>query len=114
MPKLSKADQNRKVTITSLRLRKETALTKLREMEAAERAGSLLRADQVKEACESAFLMTRERVLAISANVRDKLVGLTDVVRIGELIDQEARWALTEVSEWKPKTTKRHAATGGK
>ncbi len=65
MPRESKESK----TLTGARIRKETALSQLRELQLAEREGRLLDAGQVQELWAAQLVAIRDAVLQIPAKV---------------------------------------------
>jgi len=75
MPKLSKADQQAKVSTTEARRRKEVALARLREMEAAQRAGVLLFAADVRKVWAERLGALKDRVLILPDRLAARLAN---------------------------------------
>ena len=73
MPKLSKADLAAKVSATEARRRKEVALAELREMEAAQRAGALLLAVDVRKTWAAGLAALRDRILTLPDRLAARL-----------------------------------------
>ena len=65
MPRLSKAEQRVSVSANAVRLRKETALAEVRELEAAERAGRVIPADRVIQTWAAILGAVKAAVLGI-------------------------------------------------
>lgn len=73
MPKLSKADQEAKISTNEARRRKEVALAHLREMEAAQRAGMLLVASEVRKTWAEGFSALKDRILILPDRLAARL-----------------------------------------
>jgi hypothetical protein len=79
MPKLSKADQQAKVSTTEARRRKEVALARLREMEAAQRAGVLLFAADVRKVWAERLGALKDRILILPDRLAARLANRPEV-----------------------------------
>lgn len=104
-------------SIGEWRRRREAAEAKLKEFEAAEREGTLLRADEVREAVEGFILQAREQLMGIPSQVQDRLAGMSDARAIGLLLDEEITRALLALSKYqpgKPKAPARRRKAKGK
>jgi len=75
MPKLSKADQAAKITTNEARRRKEVALARLREMEAAQREGLLLVASEVRQTWAEGFSALKDRILILPDRLAARLAN---------------------------------------
>jgi hypothetical protein len=75
-PKLSKADYRAKISQNEARRRKEVALATIREMEAAEKAGRLIPADQVEAAWAEIRNKIKGAVLRIPVNCAAKVAAV--------------------------------------
>jgi hypothetical protein len=75
MPKLSKADQEAKISTTEARRRKEVALARLREMEAAQRAGMLLVAAEVRKTWAEGLSALKDRILILPDRLAARLAN---------------------------------------
>lgn len=75
MPKLSKADQQAKVSATEARRRKEVALARLREMDAAQRAGILLLAADVRNTWAERLGALKDRILILPDRLGARLAN---------------------------------------
>lgn len=78
MSKLSKADQHAKISATEARRRKEVALARLREMEADEKAGKLIPANQVKDAWVKILSAVKTGVLRMPDKLAPQVAAVSD------------------------------------
>jgi hypothetical protein len=92
MPRLSKSDQRAKVSQNEARRRKEVALARLREMEADEKAGKLISADQVKDTWAKILGAVKTAVLRMPDKLAPQLAAVSDVreARAALLVECEA------------------------
>lgn len=106
LKKLDTETKDSGLTINEWRRRREAAEARLKELEVGEREGSLLPAEEVRDAVNGMILHARETLLRIGAELQDRLAAMTDPVACGELVDAEIRRALTQLSQYKPKQPK--------
>jgi hypothetical protein len=85
-------------TLADAILRKETALAKMRELDLAIKENRYVLRQEALEAVQSEYGMVREKLLSIPGKCADRLVGRTRR-EIFNIIDDEVREALTELSE---------------
>jgi hypothetical protein len=99
MPHLTRAERADKVTQTEARRRKEVALARLREMEAAERARQLLLAQEVRLTWTTVAALIREAILSLPDRAAPVVVAAKDVREARELLAGECEAILTKLSE---------------
>ena len=78
MPRLSKADQRAKISQNEARRRKEVALARLREMEADQKAGKLIAADQVRDAWVKILAAIKTGVLRMPDKLAPQMAAVSD------------------------------------
>ena len=89
-----------KVQIERERLRIRDA-----ELDLAEREGRLVALDAVRAYESQMFARIRGELLVIGSELRDDLAGMTDPVRIEEVINTRVKQALSKLAGWKPTRT---------
>src|ERR1035441_9891254 len=100
-----KASTSQGETYPEAQARKESALADLREMEAAERRGDLLDAEETHQAWAAMVMAFRAKALVIGEELADRLaVAAGDPVKCRELIDDKVYQALTELSQYPKKS----------
>lgn len=81
------------------RTRREIAEANLAEMREAELEGKLIRVDAVRAAWSRGMAATRNALLQVPPRLAPLLAAETDIDRIGQILDQELRQALTELTQ---------------
>ena len=118
LKRLDKADgPDDSITILEARRRREVAESRLKELEVGEREGQLLPADEVRDAVSGMIIAVRETLLRIPSELQDRLAGMSSAPACGELLEEEIRRALTNLSEYppqKPKAPARRRKAKGK
>ena len=99
MPHLTKADKAAKVSQNEARRRKELALAEIREMEAAEKAGRLIAADQVEAAWADIRAKIKRAVLRIPVNCAAKVAAVSDAREARGVLMAECEVILKELSD---------------
>ena len=89
MPKLSKADQRRKISVTEAHRRKEIALARLREMEVNEKAGKLIRADAVRDAWVKILAAVKAGVLRLPDKLAPQMAAVSDTREAQKILKGE-------------------------
>jgi hypothetical protein len=79
--------------------RREAAEAAIAEMKEAEMRGSLIRADSVRSALAAKIAATRDALLQIPARMSPVLAAEMDSDRIVELLEDELRQALAQLSQ---------------
>jgi hypothetical protein len=79
--------------------RKERALADLRELELSVKRGELIEADQVNQWIAGMILRSRDVLLRIAPELKDKLAQESDAITIELMIDAEVRRALDQLSK---------------
>jgi len=113
LPKRSKADQAAKISADEARRRKEVALAELRELEAAERKGLLLRRDDVERTWAETAAMLRDAVLRIPDMAAPQLVGVRDGAEARAVLSDICDAVLRTLSARLAAAGEQPAATGG-
>jgi hypothetical protein len=96
---LSKADQQAKVSANEARRRKELALAEIREMEAAEKAGRLIPADQLEAVWADIRNKIKGAVLRIPVNCAAKVAAFRDAREARAVLMVECEAILKELSD---------------
>jgi hypothetical protein len=99
MPKLSKADQRRKVSANEARRRKEVALARLREMEADEKAGKLIRAELVKDTWTKILAAVKAGVLRLPDKLAPQMAAVSDAPEARKILKGECEAILKGLHE---------------
>jgi phage terminase Nu1 subunit (DNA packaging protein) len=98
MPKLSKVDELRKVSATEALRRKNVALAGLRELELQKKRGEVLDAQEVRFSWTEVGSAFRNTLLSFPSRVCNRLpIELRG--QVGHVVEEEARAALTGLSE---------------
>ena len=92
MPRLSKADQRAKISATEARRRKEVAPARLREMEADEKAGRLIRADVVKDTWVKILAAVKAGVLRLPDKLAPQVAAAMDAQEARAILLSEGAW----------------------
>ena len=79
---------------------KESALADLREMEATQKHGELLKADKVREAVSRMILATRAKFLTIGEVLADRLAATGDAVKCRSMVEERINATLSELAEY--------------
>jgi len=99
MPRLSKADQRRKVSANEARRRKEVALARLREMEADERAGKLIAAALVTDAWVKILGAVKAGVLWLPDKLAPAMAAAADAREARAILKTECEAILKGLHE---------------
>ena len=99
MPKLSKSDQQARVSQNEARRRKEVALARLREMEADQRAGRLIASEDVKDAWVKILTATKTGILRLPDKLTSVLAATSDVREARALLMNECESVLKELHD---------------
>ena len=91
---------------TDAKTRKESALASLRELELQRKRGELIDAAEVRLAASSMVIRFREKLLALSAELCDKLAGMSDAVAVLLLLEDAIRRALQELADESEKVSR--------
>lgn len=101
-------------TFSEARSRKETALANLRELEADEKRGELVSAENIRFELKNLFTVIRQNLRAIPAKTAQEVChiarskpGRTGEVAVMNLLLKELDQVLLELSQWKPEATKK-------
>ncbi len=99
MPKLSKADQDAKVSQNEARRRKEVALARLRELEVAEREGRMLPADAIEDRWLKVAAAINAALDRIPPRCAQGVQAARDVRDAERILAAEIRTIRTELSD---------------
>ena len=96
------------------RTRKEAALARLREFEAAEKEQALVNAEDIQRELKNVFTIVRQNLRAIPAKAAGELChiarstpGRQGEVQVMTLLLKEIDQVLLELSQWTPETNKK-------
>lgn len=87
-------------TFAEAQRRKESALADLRELELAEKRRELLNASEISTAVHELIATAKSRLLLIGDELGDRLAAESNPVRCRELVTDEVRRALSELSQY--------------
>lgn len=79
MPKLSKADQQAKISATEAERRRKVALAEIREMERDERRGALLPAATIRKVWVERLGALKDRVLMLPDRLAARLANRSEI-----------------------------------
>lgn len=83
------------------RSRRETAEAAIAEMKEQEMRGALIRSDVIRTVLATKISATRDALLQIPVRLAPVLAAESDIERVAELLDEELRQALAQLSEAK-------------
>jgi len=78
-------------------IRKETAITKIKELDLAEKSGKLINSEKVRECAFDAARQVRDSMLNIPDRVSAILSSERDEIKVREILTREIREALKEL-----------------
>ena len=90
-------------TFIEAQTRKERALANQHEFKAAQMRGDLVEVVLVNEWIAGMILRSRDILLRMAPELKDRLTHETDPVAVEELLDGEVRRALAELATFKPR-----------
>lgn len=88
MPKLSKADQQAKISATEAERRRKVALAEIREMERDQKRGTLVPADEVRKVWADRLGALKDRVLMLPDRLAARLANRPEIEVRGVLRDE--------------------------
>lgn len=97
----SRRQAKKKESFIEAQGRKEIALADLRELELKEKRGELVRTAEVNLWIGSMIIKSREILMRMAPELKDRLSQESDPFKVEGLIDAEVRRALDELAEFK-------------
>jgi hypothetical protein len=99
MPHLSKSDQQAKVSATEARRRREVALAEMRELELAQKRGSLLPAASVRDKWVTILTAVKTAVLRLPDKLAPQMAAAADAREAHAILVTECGAILKELSD---------------